>query len=122
LALIVRIKPRALRQIEQAAQWWSDNRPAPPGAIRKDLDPHLPCLRKSRALAPGCIFHAQTSSAGCTLAACATLFTTACGAGSWKSLRCGMKAARNCRRFELCAHMADTTDWQFCIALKTFKQ
>jgi len=37
LALLVRIKPRAERQIDAAARWWSQNRPAAPGAIRSDL-------------------------------------------------------------------------------------
>lgn len=37
MALIARIKPRALRQIHQAAEWWSKNRPAAPGAVESDL-------------------------------------------------------------------------------------
>ena len=37
MALLVRIKPRAERQIAAAAAWWSENRPAAPGAVRKDL-------------------------------------------------------------------------------------
>jgi plasmid stabilization system protein ParE len=37
VALVVRIKPRAEKQIEAAAAWWSENRPAAPGAIRSDL-------------------------------------------------------------------------------------
>ena len=37
MALVVRIKPRAERQIDSAAAWWSENRPAAPGAIREDL-------------------------------------------------------------------------------------
>jgi plasmid stabilization system protein ParE len=37
LALTVRIKPRARREINAAAAWWSDNRPAAPGAIAQDL-------------------------------------------------------------------------------------
>ena len=44
MALVVRIKPRAQRQIEKAAEWWSDNRPAAPGAIRKDLESALALL------------------------------------------------------------------------------
>jgi plasmid stabilization system protein ParE len=44
LALAVRIKSRAQREIEQAAQWWADNRPAAPGAIRKDLEAALALL------------------------------------------------------------------------------
>lgn len=37
LALIVRVKLRAERQIDAAAAWWSKNRPTAPGAIRSDL-------------------------------------------------------------------------------------
>jgi plasmid stabilization system protein ParE len=38
LVLVLRIKPRAERQIEAAAEWWSNNRPSAPGAVRKDLE------------------------------------------------------------------------------------
>lgn len=44
MALPVVIKPRAQRQIEQAAEWWSKNRPAAPGAIRLDLTGALAVL------------------------------------------------------------------------------
>jgi len=44
LALLVRVKPRAERQIDKAAAWWSENRPAAPGAIRKDLKAALAAL------------------------------------------------------------------------------
>ena len=40
VVLIVRIKPRAEKQIEAAAAWWSENRPAAAGAIRSDLRGH----------------------------------------------------------------------------------
>jgi plasmid stabilization system protein ParE len=38
LALVLRIKPRAERQIEAAAEWWSEHRLSAPGAVRKDLE------------------------------------------------------------------------------------
>jgi plasmid stabilization system protein ParE len=44
LALSVRIKPRAERQIDSAAAWWNENRPAAPGAIREDLKTTLEAL------------------------------------------------------------------------------
>jgi plasmid stabilization system protein ParE len=44
LTLVVRIKPRAQRQIETAAHWWAENRPAAPGAIRSDLQAALAAL------------------------------------------------------------------------------
>lgn len=44
MALIVRIKPRALRQIEKAAEWRFENRLAARGAVRKDLESALALL------------------------------------------------------------------------------
>jgi len=44
LTLVVRIKPRAQRQIETAAQWWAENRPAAPGALSSDLQAALEAL------------------------------------------------------------------------------
>jgi plasmid stabilization system protein ParE len=38
LALSVRIKPRAQREIERAAEWWAKNRLAAPGALRRDIE------------------------------------------------------------------------------------
>jgi plasmid stabilization system protein ParE len=44
LALRVRIKPRAQGEIERAAEWWAENRPAAVGAIRKDIEAALALL------------------------------------------------------------------------------
>jgi len=44
LALVAQIKPRAQREIERAAEWWAENRPAAPGAIRKDIEAALALL------------------------------------------------------------------------------
>lgn len=44
LALTVRIKPRAQRDIERAAERWAGNRHAAPGAIREDLELALAML------------------------------------------------------------------------------
>jgi len=44
LALGVRIKLRAQREIEQAADWWAQNRLVAPGAVRKDLEAALALL------------------------------------------------------------------------------
>jgi plasmid stabilization system protein ParE len=44
LALGVRIKPRAQREIERAAEWWAENRPAAVGAVRKDIEAALALL------------------------------------------------------------------------------
>jgi plasmid stabilization system protein ParE len=44
VALTARIKPRARREINQAADWWLANRPAAPGAIELDLRAALGAL------------------------------------------------------------------------------
>ncbi len=44
MTLVIRIKPRAQQQIEKAAKWWAENRPAAPGAIRNDLKAALDAL------------------------------------------------------------------------------
>jgi len=44
LVLLVRIKPRAVREIHRAAQWWSENRAATPGAVEADLKDALALL------------------------------------------------------------------------------
>ncbi len=36
--LAVEVTPRAAAQIEQAARWWTENRPAAPDAIRVDFE------------------------------------------------------------------------------------
>ena len=38
MALRYVIKARARREIERAAGWWAENRPAAPGAVRVDLE------------------------------------------------------------------------------------
>jgi plasmid stabilization system protein ParE len=47
--LAVEVTPRALAQLERAAQWWAANRPAAPGAIAKDFE----AATKLLALQPG---------------------------------------------------------------------
>jgi plasmid stabilization system protein ParE len=44
LTLAIRIKPRAALEIEKAAHWWFENRPAAPGAVRLDLEAALALL------------------------------------------------------------------------------
>ena len=44
MTLSVRIRPRAQREIERAAEWWSVNRLAAPGAVRNDLEAALALL------------------------------------------------------------------------------
>ena len=35
--LEIRVSPKALAQIEEAVEWWADNRPSAPNAIRDDV-------------------------------------------------------------------------------------
>ena len=49
MALRVRISARAAAQIRETALWWAENRPAAPGAVRKDIGEALALL----ALQPG---------------------------------------------------------------------
>ena len=44
MTLSVRVKPRAEREIERAAEWWSVNRLAAPGAVRMDVEAALALL------------------------------------------------------------------------------
>ena len=44
MKLSARVKPRAQREIERAAEWWSVNRLAAPGALRMDLEAALALL------------------------------------------------------------------------------
>lgn len=46
MALRVRISARAEAQIQQAAQWWAENRPAAPGAVRIDIGHALVLLSR----------------------------------------------------------------------------
>ena len=44
MALTVKIKPRARREINAAAAWWKENRLAAPGAVAGDLEEALTLL------------------------------------------------------------------------------
>ena len=44
--LQVEVTPRAAAQIESAATWWAENRPAAPDAIRFDLEDALSLLAR----------------------------------------------------------------------------
>ena len=57
MALSVRIKTRAQREIERAAEWWSINRLAAPGAVRMDLEAALALLIEE----PGICTKVETS-------------------------------------------------------------
>jgi plasmid stabilization system protein ParE len=42
--LVIKVSRRATAQIEKAAEWWHENRPAAPGAVREDIARALPLL------------------------------------------------------------------------------
>ena len=44
MTLRVRVSARAAKQIAKAAEWWAENRPAAPGAIRNDIGQSLALL------------------------------------------------------------------------------
>jgi plasmid stabilization system protein ParE len=52
--LAAEITPRALRQIERAALWWAENRPAAPDAIRLDLGEALEVLAQQPGIGARC--------------------------------------------------------------------
>jgi plasmid stabilization system protein ParE len=52
--LAVGITPRALAQIERAANWWAEKRPAAPDAIRLDLAEALEVLAQQPGIGARC--------------------------------------------------------------------
>ena len=44
MALRVKVSARAASQIRKAAEWWAENRPAAPGAVRTDIGEALALL------------------------------------------------------------------------------
>ena len=46
MALRVRVSARAVSHIRVAAEWWQRNRPAAPGAVRKDIGEALMLLAR----------------------------------------------------------------------------
>jgi plasmid stabilization system protein ParE len=44
MALRIRVSARAASQIRKAAEWWAENRPAAPGAVRTDIGEALALL------------------------------------------------------------------------------
>jgi plasmid stabilization system protein ParE len=52
--LAVEITPRALAQVERAALWWAEHRPAAPSAIRLDLGEALEVLAQQPGIGARC--------------------------------------------------------------------
>lgn len=53
MVLTYRLKARARREITKAAEWWAENRPAAPGAIREDTEAALKVLVRQPDLGTG---------------------------------------------------------------------
>ena len=50
MTLRVKVSARAASQIRRAAEWWAENRPAAPGAIRIDIGDALALLAEQPGL------------------------------------------------------------------------
>lgn len=46
MTLRVKVSARAAAQISKAAEWWAENRPAAPGAVRTDIGEALELLAR----------------------------------------------------------------------------
>lgn len=56
MALRVKVSARAASQIRRAAEWWAENRPAAPGAVRIDIGEVLALLAEQPGI--GALFEA----------------------------------------------------------------
>jgi plasmid stabilization system protein ParE len=54
VALSVRVSLRAAGQIRAAAQWWAENRPSAPGAVRVDLSQALALISQQPGIGAPC--------------------------------------------------------------------
>ena len=57
MALRVRVSARAALQIHKAAEWWAENRPAAPGAVRTDIGEALALLARQPGI--GTAYHGR---------------------------------------------------------------
>jgi plasmid stabilization system protein ParE len=46
MTLRVKVSARAVSQIDKAAEWWAENRPTAPGAVRTDIGEALALLAR----------------------------------------------------------------------------
>lgn len=54
MALRVKVSARAASQIRRAAEWWAENRPAAPGAVREDIGEALALLAQQPGIGSIC--------------------------------------------------------------------
>jgi plasmid stabilization system protein ParE len=52
MALQVKISSRAAKQVQKAAEWWEQNRPAAPGAIGADFGEGVALLAEQPGMGP----------------------------------------------------------------------
>jgi plasmid stabilization system protein ParE len=53
MALQVKISSRAAKQVQKAAEWWEQNRPAAPGAIGADFGEAVALLAEQPGMVKG---------------------------------------------------------------------
>ena len=99
--LVVRIKPRAVREIHQAAGWWSLNRPSAPGAIEFDVVAALAALvEQAGNRAQGRERPRRGDSPRLPREGRLLFCTTGPRAGSWTSLRSGIRLGSESLAFD----------------------
>lgn len=98
MALGVRIKPRAQWEIERAAEWWAENRPAALGAVRKDIEAALALLVEEPGIGTKLKQLAPMLFAACTSPEFGTSSTIECEAISSRLSHSGTLAAKLVRR------------------------
>ncbi len=54
MALRVRVSARAASQVRRAAEWWDENRPAAPDAVRIDIGAALAILAQTPGIGASC--------------------------------------------------------------------
>jgi plasmid stabilization system protein ParE len=60
MALRVKVSARAALQVRRAAQWWAENRPATPGAVRMDIGDALALLAEQPGI--GAVYEGARTS------------------------------------------------------------
>ena len=54
MTLRVKVSSRAAMQVHDAAEWWSENRPAAPGAVERDIGDALALLARHPGIGVAC--------------------------------------------------------------------
>lgn len=65
MALRIKVSARAASQIRKAAEWWVENRPAAPGAVRTDIGEALALLAQQPGI--GTVYDGAGAKGVCRL-------------------------------------------------------